>query len=86
MLERLELEKLEMSVKKLSVDLEAKAGSSISLQEVEAMFAWYEGELRRLGERLGKRFGPEAQTLFNSTLTRMAKLLDEKSGQQPQAS
>lgn len=75
--EQLELQQLELKLRGLAADLEKKAGAAIPIEEVERNFAWFEGELRRLGERLGKRFGSDAQKLFNSTLDRMAKSLYE---------
>jgi hypothetical protein len=74
---RLDLETLEIKFKMLQSDLEKKTGNAVSADEVERLFVWFEGELRKLGERLGKRFGADAQNLFNSTLDRIGKHLEE---------
>lgn len=81
--EQLELAQLELRLKSLAADLEKKTKNSIPLDEIDKVFSWYESELRRLGERLGKRFGADAQTLFNTNLDRMAKFLDDACGNQP---
>lgn len=78
--EELEIKQLEMKMKGLAADLERKTGNAIPLEELRKLFSWHESEMRRLGERLGKRFGAESQTMFNATLTRMATVLDEACG------
>lgn len=78
--EELEIKQLEMKMKGLAADLERKTGNTIPLEELRKLFSWHESEMRRLGERLGKRFGAESQTMFNATLTRMATVLDEACG------
>lgn len=74
----LDLQQSELKIKQMTADLERKIGNTISLDEVNTLFAWYESEFRKLGERLGKRFGSEAQTLFNDTLVRMSKHLENE--------
>jgi hypothetical protein len=73
----LEMATFELKLKMLQADFEKKVGNSISADEVDRLFAWFEGELRKLGERLGKRFGSDAQNLFNDTLDRIGKHLEE---------
>ena len=73
----LDMQQLELKVKMLQADFERKAGNAISADEVDRLFAWFESELRKLGERLGKRFGSDAQNLFNDTLSRIGKHLEE---------
>lgn len=75
--EKLELEQLEAKINNLRAEFERKAGTSISADEMDRIFAWWEGEIRKLGERLGKRFGRESQELLNATLDRMQKSLVE---------
>jgi len=74
---KLDLETLEIKFKMLQSDLEKKTGNAVSADEVERLFVWFESELRKLGERLGKRFGADAQNLFNSTLDRIGSHLEE---------
>lgn len=74
--EILDLQAIELKVQMLQADLEKKAGNSIAAAEVDQLFAWFESELRKLGERLGKRFGADAQELFNNTLDRIGKHLE----------
>jgi len=75
--ETIELEALELRLKNLAADFEKKSGNSIPLDEVDKLFTWFESELRKLGERLGKRFSADAQKLFNDTLDRIKKHLEE---------
>jgi hypothetical protein len=75
--ETIELEALELRLKNLAADFEKKSGNSIPLDEVDKLFTWFESELRKLGERLGKRFSADAQKLFNDTLDRIKRHLEE---------
>lgn len=75
--EALDLQTLEIKFKLLEADFQKKAGNAIAADEVDRLFAWFEGELRKLGERLGKRFGADAQELFNNTLDRIGRHLEE---------
>lgn len=79
--EQLELEALQAKVRNLQAEFERKSGSSISAEEMDRVFSWWESEMRKLGERLGKRFGRESQEMFNETLDRMQKNLVEGENQ-----
>lgn len=75
--EAMELQQLELKLKNLEADFIKKSGNAISSAEVDQLFSWYESELRKLGERLGKRFGAESQELFNNTLDRISRHLSD---------
>lgn len=75
--EAMELQQLELKLKNLEADFIKKSGNAISSAEVDQLFSWYESELRKLGERLGKRFGAESQELFNNTLDRISRHLTD---------
>jgi hypothetical protein len=76
--EKLELRRISAQINKIENDVERRQAETISIAEVRKVLSWLAGELRKLGERLGKRFGPEAQIAMNESLIRIeSSLADE---------
>lgn len=74
----LQIRQMQAQIAKIEADVERKRASAISVEEVRKSLAWLSAELRKLGERLGKRFGIDAQLALNETLERIeASLADE---------
>lgn len=55
----------------LQIDIEKKRGAAVPIVEVKSAFTWLAGEWRKFGERLGKKFGPDAQRLLNEFLEQL---------------
>jgi hypothetical protein len=69
---------MQAQIMKIDNDVESRQAETISIAEVRKVLSWLAGELRKLGERLGKRFGPEAQIAMNESLIRIeSSLADE---------
>lgn len=66
-----ELEQINKKLISLSIDIQRKEGTAVAIEEVRAAFAWLSSEWRKFGERLGKRFGADAQRLLNEFLERI---------------
>lgn len=76
--DKLEMRRMAATIAKIELDVERRKAETISIQEVKKALAWLAGELRKLGERLGKKFGPDAQIAMNESLVRIeATLADE---------
>lgn len=73
----LEIRQMQAQIAKIEADVERKRASAISVEEVRRSLAWLSAELRKLGERLGKRFGVDAQLALNETLERIETSLAE---------
>lgn len=67
----LEIKQLEARIASIEADVARKQGESVPMAEVEKVLRWLSGELRKVGERMGKRFGREVQVLFNEQLERI---------------
>ena len=78
--EKLELRRMQAQIAKIEADVERRRAESISIEEVRKTLAWLSAELRKLGERLGKRFGEDAQVAMNETLLRIEQSLAEEVG------
>lgn len=76
--EKLELRRMAAQIAKLELEVARRQSDNIPIEAVRKPLSWLAGELRKLGERLGKRFGPEAQVAMNEALARIeASLADE---------
>lgn len=76
--EKLELRRMQAQILKIESEVERRRSESISIEEVRKALAWLAGELRKLGERLGKRFGPDAQIAMNESLARIETTLADE--------
>lgn len=74
--EELELKKVELHIQTMQAKLQSITENAIPISQVEELFKWWQSELRKLGERIGKRFGADAQTLFNGSLDRIARHME----------
>jgi uncharacterized protein (DUF2267 family) len=69
--EKLELRRMQAQIAKIESDVERRRSETISIEEIRKILSWLAGELRKLGERLGKRFGADAQIAMNEALARI---------------
>jgi len=66
-----EIEAINTKLIALQLDNEKKRGTAVPIAEVRTAFTWLSTEWRKFGERLGKKFGPDAQRLLNEFLERL---------------
>lgn len=72
-----EIQQINTKLVSLELDNEKKKGTAVPIAEVQHAFKWLSSEWRKFGERLGKKFGPDAQRILNEFLERLE--IDAKS-------
>jgi len=65
---RKEIELLERRSKSIDLDIKNKQDEFIDRNTLRVRMEWLANKLRSVSERLGKRFGPDAQRLLNTAL------------------
>jgi hypothetical protein len=68
---RMENELLRKKITAADLDIKSKQDEYISRDNLRIRMEWLGNRLRSLSERLGKRFGGEAQVIFNLELARI---------------
>lgn len=71
-----EINKLQRQSEMLSIDIRTKMAELVKRSDVVDSLDWLSGQLRSLGMRLHREFGPTAQDAFNEFLEAMAVELD----------
>jgi hypothetical protein len=72
---RREIELLERRSKSIELDIKNKQDEFIDRNTLRVRMEWLANKLRTVSERLGKRFGSEAQVLLNHALSQIEEEL-----------
>jgi hypothetical protein len=72
---RREVELLENRSKSIVLDIKNKQDEFIDRDTLRVRMEWLANKLRTVSERLGKRFGPDAQVLLNHSLSQIEEEL-----------
>lgn len=73
---RKEIELLERRSKAIELEIKSKQNEFIDRATLRIRMEWLANKLRGFSERLGKRFGGDAQVLFNTLLTQIEQELN----------
>ncbi len=67
----LELRHLDRKMVAFEIEIRKREGTAVPIEEVKKAFDWLSAEWRKFGERMGKRYGPDAQRQLNEFLSRL---------------
>ena len=73
---RKEIELLERRSKSIELDIKNKQNEFIDRATLRIRMEWFANKLRSFSEKLGRRFGGDAQILFNTLLTQIEEDLN----------
>jgi hypothetical protein len=73
---RKEIELLERRSKSIELDIKNKQNEFIDRATLRIRMDWFSNKLRSFSEKLGRRFGGDAQVLFNTLLTQIEEDLN----------
>jgi hypothetical protein len=73
---RKEIELLERRSKSIELDIKNKQNEFIDRATLRIRMEWFSNKLRSFSEKLGRRFGGDAQVLFNTLLTQIEEELN----------